>query len=100
MRWLVLMLLLAGCTTFDRPALVKEVNRITDKSFEILISADAIYREDSTDAEQTRMKWIQHYLDLNKACANGFNIDDRQAVKMADGVLGDGYRITYQVSCK
>lgn len=99
MRWLVLMVLLAGCAAGDKYSMVKTISPQPNGNFEFVINADPIYPNDSDKAEKIRMDWIRHYLDVNEACPNGFQVIDRQTVKLGKSFLGEGHSITYQVSC-
>lgn len=99
MRWLVLMLLLAGCAAGDKYAMVKDFNRQPDGSYQFIINADPIYPNESEQAESIRLGWIREYLDVNEACPSGFQVADRQTLKLGKSILGEGHRITYQISC-
>ena len=106
MKWLMpvtLALFSGACTTTENLERLEqtEFNPIGDSVFEYRALASPVLRpEDSSGAEQERIKWLEQYLHDNGFCQNGYNITERRTVLLVEGLLGASYDIFYTVRCK
>lgn len=62
--------------------------------------ADTLYPIDSASAEAARKRQMEEALRLNAACPNGYVVENRQATRKVDGLLGDIYDVFYTIRCR
>lgn len=92
--------LLTSCATIDRPHL-SSFEPIGASEFRFKARADAmVYREDTTDGEEERMRWLQQYLTDNGICPTGYDIVSRRVVIVAERLMGRINDIFYTGRCR
>lgn len=94
MRALILLLLLAGCESLDRPYVTQFVP--TDNGFKYKARVGDL---ESPEAEDRAMRMLREWLDINNKCKNGFRITSKQPV-VATSFLGQkSYDVWYEGRC-
>jgi hypothetical protein len=96
-------LLLTGCAAIDRPELSRfepDGTQEGQRAFRFYARADSlIYRVDTPEGEAARMRWLDSYIDENKFCARGYQIDSREIVTISTG-LANVHDLFYKGRCK
>lgn len=58
------------------------------------------YQPDDAQAELVRMKWLDRWLEVNKLCPQGRNIENRDLIRAGGAAINSVAEITYVVSCR
>lgn len=100
MRWLILMVLLAGCATLER-------NRLTtfepngDDTYTVTVFVNPDYNLNNSKDEDQRLAWVEGHMNLNGACPSGYDVVKREVVTLPKPPLGgQSYRVHYRTACK
>ena len=93
-----LAVMVAGCEATDRIAMTEFTPR-SDGTFTYRATADAVYRLDSPGAEETRLRWLDQYIESNGLCEGGYEIVERTPVVVTEGLFGGITDIIYEGQC-
>jgi hypothetical protein len=85
---------LAGCAHQDKPA-SSSFTPVAGNGFVYQAYGDAAYPEHSKEAEASRMKALQDYLDQNHMCPHGYKITSRTPAQKNGNLV----QITYEGVC-
>lgn len=98
----ILVIALSGCEDYDlRSTNASYLEPMGETgTYRWKTIADAVYPVNGPDAEAARLRQLRKVLDLNFACPNGYVVENRQATRKVDGVLGDIYDVFYTVRCE
>jgi hypothetical protein len=99
MRVLALLCLgaLAGCIDTDR---VEGFSATGPTAFLYSAGTSTVLTEnDDGEAERIRRDWLADALKAHSMCANGYVVDSRRFVPVADGPFGNGGDILYSGRC-
>jgi hypothetical protein len=99
MRVLALLCLaaLAGCIDTDR---VEGFTATGPAAFLYSAGTSTVLTEnDDGEAERIRRDWLADALKAHSMCANGYVVDSRRFVPVADGPFGNGGDILYSGRC-
>jgi hypothetical protein len=103
LRLIVILLLLVGCSSLDRPYM-SSFEPFTDNGGQTTFrfrahTASIPYPEDSKEGEAVRKTWLEKYLSLNNLCQNGYEIIERKVVMRAETFAGPARTIYYTGRC-
>lgn len=95
---------LAGCSNLDRVNTTSFAPLRSDALQEVYLftaNADVVRPLDSSEAEKTRMEWLQTWMKDNGLAGKSYTILSRKAVLRNTGVFGGAvYDVYYEVSIK
>lgn len=98
-----IIILISGCASVDRITTTTfeplfQVSNNEFDYFKYIAPANLSYPIDSTDAEQTRILWLETWLSDNGL--KEYKIIYRLPVSIGKSPLGEGYKINYVVKIK
>ena len=99
----IILFILVGCSNLDRITLTRlEPTKVEGDYayFRYTSYADAVLPIDSEEAEKTRMRWLDKWLEDNGFPGAEYEILSRKSVLIQKGLLGDIYDLYYNIQIK
>lgn len=91
----------SACAAIESPDRLKLSDFRINPDQTFTYTAEAIIASDKTieTAPVGHESYLKEWLRQNRMCPNGYAIQDRQAVRTAQYLTGQGYRVTYVGAC-